>query len=1375
MGRTLEIRILGPLEVRIEAEPVRLGGARQRSVLAVLALHAGGAVSLERLVDSLWGDGPPATATTAVYGHIAALRKLLGPDAIATRGGGYVLDVDPDAVDAQRFARLVAEATNRGAAGVDLLVEALALWRGEALADVDHDFFGAAELARLTELRLTATEQRIDADLAAGRHAEVLAELEGLTLAHPLRERLREQLMRALYRAGRQADALRAYQVGRQVLARELGIEPGVGLQELEARILRHDASLIVEPVVREPASTPRILTAPAMTRKFATALFADLVGFTALTEREDPEVVQALLTRTFDRVTEVIGSFGGTVENVIGDAVLAMFGVPAVHEDDPLRAVRAALEILRTGEADDELRPPAASPSFHIGIEAGEVLVHDRTDHGRQITGDAVNTAARLQAAAAPGSIVVGPTVYALTKGAIDYRRLAPLTLKGKAEPVPAFVALRATAQPAQHPDPLRLEARLVGRDLEVQLLEQVYSRMAVERRPALVTVFGPAGVGKSRLAVELLRRLEAREPAPTWRKGRCRAYGDVSYSALTEAVRAHCGILDDDPTEVAAEKAGATVERLFGSRKLAPQVEALVGGSDPSDRFGRDDLFDAWRRFLERAADPAPMVLVLEDIHWADAGLLDFVDHIGEWGEGPILVLALARPELLETRPGWGGGKRSYTAVYLDPLSRADTEAMVADLLGSPVPPDLMGRVAERAEGNPLFVEEIVRMLIDRGVVASDPSAGWGVTTPVDLLDIPRSVQAVIAARIDALPEQERVVLQTAAVVGRTFWGGAAQHLAGADADDVKAALAGLRAKELIVRREPATLSGEVEYAFRHVLIRDVAYDGLAKAVRADKHMELAQWALARAGERRDDLSEFLATHCVKALGLVEELGQTDVAPPDLERQVYTWARAAGVRALRLWQQPDAIRWFEAALSVTGQVQPPPAELAALWESYGRAGEEVQPYEDVARAFQRALDLYERAGADRDAARVETRLAFIAHQLGDRATVVPMVTNALARLERLGDSAELARALHVLGWHQFRETAYGEAEPHLRRAVDVAARVSDEVTRGHALVSLAFVLQQTGRGPQALRQFEEALTLARRVDDVSLLLRVLTHICGSLEETPGDYERAKALAREANELARRAGNVRNLAWSEQMLSDLAVDTGHLEEAYTRAQEARRAAEKVGEQLTVGYALHRIAYLHAVRGEPDEAARVLAEARPILAVNPEPWLQGWDPLIDYYILQARNDDDDDAAARLLWERAGRQVDRVLVWGGKHLLLECVRSLVRAGRAGEVHPFVARLHELGTTSVPARTFLRWADGLVAGDAPTRRNALAAAVEQLTALGQRVDVARCLFDLAAVQHELGEDAVTSEARGRRLLHECGAVMFLREAPTLAEHG
>lgn len=1373
MGRTLDIRILGPLEVRVDAEPVRLGGARQRSVLALLALHAGSAVSLERLVDALWGDSPPATATTAVYGHIAALRKLLGPDAIATRGDGYVLDVDRDAVDAHRFARLVGEASNRGTAGVDLLAEALALWRGEALADVDHDFYGAAELARLAELRLTATEQRIDADLAAGRHAEILAELEGLTLAHPFRERLREQLMRALYQTGRQADALRAYQVGRQVLARELGIEPGVALQELEGRILRHDPTLIVEPAVTRPVSTPRTLPVPTMARKFATALFADLVGFTALTEREDPEVVQALLVRTFDRVTEVIEAFGGTVENVIGDAVLAMFGVPVVHEDDPLRAVRAALEVLGTGEDGDGPGSRAASPLFHIGIEAGEVLVHDRVDHGRQITGDAVNTAARLQAVAAPGSIVVGPTVYALTKGAIDYRRLAPLRLKGKADPVPAFVALRATAQPAQHPDRLRLEARLVGRDLEVELLEQVYSRVAAERRPALVTVFGPAGAGKSRLVVELLRRLEARQAAPTWRKGRCRAYGDVSYSALTEAVRAHCGILDDDPHEVAAEKAGATVERLLGSRKLAPQLEALVGGSDASDRFGREDLFDAWRRFLERAADPTPLVLVLEDIHWADAGLLDFVDHVAEWGEGPIVVLTLARPELLETRPAWGGGKRSYTAVYLDPLNRCDTEAMVADLLGAPVAADLMDRVAERAEGNPLFVEEIVRMLIDRGIVAPGPSGELGVTAPVDLLDIPRSVHAVIAARIDALPDHERVVLQTAAVVGRTFWGGAAQHLAGAGADEASAALAGLRAKELIVRREPSTLSGEVEYAFRHVLIRDVAYDALPKAVRAEKHMELARWAQAHAGERRDDLSELLATHCVTALGLVEELGQTGAGLADLERQVYTWARAAGGRALRLWQQPDAIRWFEAALSVADHLRPPTDELAALWESYGRAGEEVQPYEDVARSFQRALDLYEQAGADRDAARIETRLAFIAHQLGDRATVVPMVSNALARLEPLGDSGELARALHVLGWHQFRETAYGEAEPHLRRAVDVAARVGDEVTRGHALVSLAFVLQQTGRGPQALHQFEEALSLSRRISDVSLLLRVLTHICGALEETPGDYERAKALAREANELARRAGNVRNLAWSEQMLSDLAVDTGDLEEARVRAREALQAAERVGEQLTVGYALHRIAYLHAVRGEPDDAARVSAEARPILAVNPEPWLQGWDPLIDAYILQARNDDE--AAAQLLWERAGPQVDRVLVWGGKHLLLECVRSLVRVGRGTEAPPFVSRLRALAATSIPARAFLRWAEGLVTRDPGARREALASAVEQLTALGQRVDVARCLFDLAAVERELGQDPTAHEAQGRRLLHECGAVMFLREAPAVAGQG
>jgi class 3 adenylate cyclase len=460
-------------------------------------------------------------------------------------------------------------------------------------------------------------------------------------------------------------------------------------------------------------------------------------VGSTELGEREDPEVVQSLVGRTFDRLSREIERYGGFLENFMGDAVLAVFGVPAAHEDDPERAVRCALEmhgVLSELNRDfaEEGRPRLA---LRIGVEAGEVLADLEGVAGpwdRMLTGDAVNTAARLEAAAEPGRVVVGPGVYAATKAVIDYAELAPLELKGKAELVPAWEALGVKARRRGERAPLGLEARLVGRDEEMVLLKQTLHRVGSESRPALVTMLGPAGVGKSRLAWELLKYVEGLpENFYYWRKGRCLAYGNVSYSALAEAVKEQCKILEDDPPLVAVGKVDAAVEELFGDWEVAPHVRALVGaGEDRS--FGREELFDAWRRFLEHMAARYPLVLVLEDIHWADAGLLDFVDHLADWAQGPIFVLTMARAELLEHRPTWGGGKRNYAAIYLDPLSPQENEAMLDDLLAGSLPVELKALVVERSEGNPLFTEEIVRMFIDRGVLRATGAARWELARP-------------------------------------------------------------------------------------------------------------------------------------------------------------------------------------------------------------------------------------------------------------------------------------------------------------------------------------------------------------------------------------------------------------------------------------------------------------------------------------------------------------------------------------------------------------------------------------------------------------------------------------------------------------------
>ena len=631
--------------------------------------------------------------------------------------------------------------------------------------------------------------------------------------------------------------------------------------------------------------------------RKFATALFADLVGSTALAEHEDPEVVQAVVGRAFDRLAEEVTRHEGLLEKFMGDAILAVFGVPRAHEDDAERAVNAGMEMQAVlselnREFEAEGKPQLA---MRIGVEAGEVLVDVERASGprdRMLTGDAVNVAARLQSAAEPGRVIVGPTAHEATRAVIEYRELTPLTLKGKAEPVPAWDALRVRARQRGERPELGMEAKLVGRDEELAVLVQTFQRVQADRRPALVTVVGPAGVGKSRLGREFERHIDGLTEFVYWRRGRCMAYGNTAYSALADAVKAQCEIFDDDATEVAWKKVNEAVESLFGDKELAPQIGALVGAGEPG-AFSREDLFDAWRRFFERMAARYPLVLVFEDIHWADDALLDFTEYLADWAQGPIMVLTLARPELFENRPAWGGGKRNAVSTFLDPLSADESSAMLSDLLAGGMTDDLERAVVERSEGNPLFVEEIVRKLIDDGVLRATGAATWEVAKPTTDVELPRSIQGLIATRLDGLPADEKAVMQDAAVVGRVFWSGAVATLGGRTPDQVRDALGRLRVKELVLHIDPPSLSGELEFTFRHALIRDGAYESLPKSLRAAKHEQVARWAQMKAGDRADEIAELIATHELEALRYFDELGDSSSQRAQVETSAFRWTR--------------------------------------------------------------------------------------------------------------------------------------------------------------------------------------------------------------------------------------------------------------------------------------------------------------------------------------------------------------------------------------------------------------------------------------------------------------------------------------------------
>jgi class 3 adenylate cyclase/tetratricopeptide (TPR) repeat protein len=1099
--------------------------------------------------------------------------------------------------------------------------------------------------------------------------------------------------------------------------------------------------------------------------RKFATALFADLVGSTSLAEREDPEVVQAVVGRAFDRLAEEIGRYEGLLEKFMGDALLAVFGVPRAHEDDAERAVRVGLEMhallseLNRGFAA-EGKPTL---EMRIGIDAGEVLVDLERASGsrdRMLTGDAVNTAARLQAAAEPSQVVVGAGVYASTKDIMEYRELPPLALKGKAEPVPAWRALRIKARTRGERPRLGLEARLVGRDEELMVLKQTLRRVETEGRPALVTIVGPAGVGKSRLVAELERYVEGLPDIVYWRRGRCLAYGNTSYSAFADAIKAQCEIFDDDASDVAGKKADAAVRELFGDESVAPQIRALVGAGEARG-MTREELFDAWRRFCERLAARYPLAIVLDDIHWADEGLLDFVEHVADWAQGPIFVIGTARPELLETRPTWGGGKRNAASIYLDPLSAAEGEAMLDDLLSGQIAPELRRTIVDRSEGNPLFVEEIVRKLIDDGVLRATEAARWEVALPVAAVELPRSIQGLIAARLDGLPDDEKAVLQDAAVVGRVFWVGAVAELTERSTQEVRNMLGRLRVKELVLPHEPSSFSDEHEFSFHHVLIRDGAYDSMPKALRADKHARVARWAEQRAGDRAEEIAELIATHLLGALRYREELG--DTAELDaLRRDGLRWTRAAGERTLALWLKGEAARWYRHAERLADELGIRPSERIDLIRHHIEASWGTDDVPEHIRLVRVALAAYEELNDRLGVGWAWTRLVipFLMGGHDDEADAAGRT--AVSILEQFGERAELADALHRYGWYLWRRGRNAEAESLLRRSVAIAEHVGANAILAEATQTLAVCLSQSGRSEEALETMEEAFRLAKRVGDVTNLMRAYNNLSSLVSDLASDNRRAESVLREGLELVRRVGARQNSGWLTGSLGDVLARLGRLAEAEECQRTAIELAGEVGDEPLRGMRLTALANVLLLRGRLDEAKAAHRESLPILEANPEPqsllfvpWTEGLLAMLVGHYAEAAED-----FAELV-----RQLRRYNVEGFPEAFPDTVRAFLRAGRSDEAQRY-RDLSEHGL-SPAARANALLVEGLLSDDPGVARRSIEEAITALERLGFPVDAARAMVDLAGVERSLGEDPRAVLERARQILLECDARGYLFE--------
>jgi class 3 adenylate cyclase/tetratricopeptide (TPR) repeat protein len=764
--------------------------------------------------------------------------------------------------------------------------------------------------------------------------------------------------------------------------------------------------------------------------RKVVSVLFCDLVGFTAASEQQDPEDVRARIRPYHARLRQEIERYGGTVEKFVGDAVMAVCGAPVAHEDDAERAVRAGLRILEAiaelNEADPEL-----GLQVRIGINTGEavVAVGARPERGEGlVTGDVVNTAARIQTVAPVNGVAVSQPTYRTTSHVFEYEPLAPVSVKGKAEPLSLWRA-NAVRDRFGRDSNRGYDTPFVGRELEKPLLIGTFERAAQQRSVQLVTIVGEPGVGKSRLAAELFAYIDAKPELITWRQGRCLPYGEgITFWALGEIVKAEAGILESDSAEVAAAKLEAAVspeepERQWLLQRLAPLVG--VEAASPAER---QELFTAWRRFLEGLAAARTSVLVFDDLHWADEALLAFLEYLAEWSQGvPLLVLCTARPELYERRPGWGAGQRNAHTINLSPLSDRETAELIFNLtIATVLSKELESAILERAGGNPLYAEEFVRLLADRGLEPRGES--------LDASELPESVQALIAARLDTLSPERKSLLQDAAVLGKVFWLGALAEIGGRDPGEVELALHDLARKELVRPARTSSMEGESEYSFWHLLVRDVAYSQIPRAERTRRHRAAAAWIERRAGARVEDLAEVLSHHYLQALQLAEAAGDSEQVA-ELAPSARRFLTLAGERALGL-DTAQAQARLARALELMPSEDPGRPDLLARWaDAVFQAG---RPRE-AAEALDEALASLRERGDTEAAARALQLRSRIAQRLGEGRQVA-LAAEAVELLEQqnpgpalIAAYAQLANAQHVGG-------AYAEAIAAADRAVALA-----------------------------------------------------------------------------------------------------------------------------------------------------------------------------------------------------------------------------------------------------------------------------------------------------------------------------------------------
>jgi class 3 adenylate cyclase/tetratricopeptide (TPR) repeat protein len=1103
--------------------------------------------------------------------------------------------------------------------------------------------------------------------------------------------------------------------------------------------------------------------------RKVVSVLFADMVGFTDRSDRADPEDVRATLRPYHARLKHEIERFGGTIEKFVGDAVMAVFGAPVAHEDDAERAVRAALAIIDAiGELNES--NPGLELAVRAAVNSGEAVVAlgARPGGGEAIaTGDVVNTTARLQTIAPVGGVVVGELTYRASRHVIEYEELEPAALKGKTEPAPIWLATGARSRLEVDVEQAAA-APFVGREHDLALLKETYARTLRESSLQLVTVVGEPGVGKTRLVTELRKFIDDQPKIVLWRQGRCLPYGEgITFWAFGEIVKAQAGILESDSPTDAAEKLAIAIaaavedasERDWFSARLAPLVGAqVVDESEAAERA--ESSFTAWRRFLEAVAVQRPLVLLVEDLHWADAALLQFLEHLTDWSSGvPLLVICTARPELYERRPEWGGGKRNSTTISLSPLSAEETSRLLSALLSRTLlPAETQTALLERAGGNPLYAEEFVRMLTDRGILD-----GQGRLLQANgEIHVPETVQALIAARLDTLPPERKSLIHDAAVVGTVFWAGAIVAIGGRDPSVARNGLHELVRKELVRPARTSSIKDDGEFSFWHGLVRDVAYQQIPRLARARKHQAAAAWLEGIAEDRVADHAEILLHHYAEALALVRAAGARE-GIDELEQQFRRFLVMAGDRALEL-DVGRAESHYRQALEL---LPPDDPERARILAKNGEAAWLAGRLPEAERAYEEAIGAFRARGDQLSAGEAMAELAAALRDRGETGRARALLAEAVELLERELPGQELVVAYVLTGRDRMLAGRHRECLESSEAAIRLGRRLGLENHVARALQfrgSARFELGDLG----GLEDLRESLRICLELGLGYYTVNAYGNLADLVRTTEGPTP-ALELYRAAVDFGQRRGITFKAKWIEAETLWVLYDLGRWDELLAIADELIRWDEAYGGSQVGVMALSYKAHVLVRRGQTAEAEPLASEFLPRARTIEDPQVLAPALVIAALIEQARGEP---AAAVSLIEEFERSTRDELRHRHIHL-----PDALRVSTPAGAFDVAERLLE-GSRTIAARDSYSVLTGRAVlaegrGKLEDAAGGFAEAAEGWMKYGHSLERAQALLGLGRTLLALERpgDAAPELEEASRALRELGARPLLAQAEAL----